>query len=194
MKVLFLSNGRVGHLVYSYLTTRDLDLYSWTVVGAKPPDAAWLSEHHFDICVSALYTHILEPDFIRVFPKGVVNLHPSLLPYCRGASPAFWAMAYGLPAGVTIHYIDEGIDTGNIIAQQFVRYYPNTICRDLYDHCLYSGVELFKSVWQSIEAGTNRSVPQPNHRATFHRVKELPGPFVFDLTAEEIQNEYGKRD
>ncbi|HET6279927.1 MAG TPA: formyltransferase family protein, partial [Polyangia bacterium] len=69
-----------------------------------------------DLALSVLFDHILTGDFLGLFPRGVVNLHPALLPYNRGQYPNVWSIIEGTPSGTTLHYIDEGIDTGAIIA------------------------------------------------------------------------------
>src|SRR5271157_696901 len=70
--------------------------------------------------VSVMFGYLLKPDFLGLLPKGCINLHPSYLPYNRGAYPNVWSIVDQTPAGVTLHYVDEGIDTGDIIRQKKV--------------------------------------------------------------------------
>src|SRR5262249_8890160 len=70
-----------------------------------------------DIGLSVMLGYVLAPDFLSVFPRGVVNLHPALLPFNRGAHPNVWSIVDGTPAGATLHWMDENVDTGDIIAQ-----------------------------------------------------------------------------
>lgn len=77
------------------------------------------------VVVSHRYRHILGPSVIEGFwADGVrpVNLHPSLLPYNRGADPNFWSWWDKTPKGITIHEMDEGVDTGPVIAQRTVTF------------------------------------------------------------------------
>ena len=67
-----------------------------------------------------LFAYVVNDDFIELFPKGCINLHPALLPHNRGRFPNIWSIVSKTPAGVTLHYIDEGIDTGDVIAQKEV--------------------------------------------------------------------------
>lgn len=67
--------------------------------------------------VSAGYRAIIPQSVIDVFPNGIVNIHTSLLPFGRGAHPNAWAIYSGSPAGVTMHLIDEGVDSGPILHQ-----------------------------------------------------------------------------
>ena len=86
--------------------------------------ADWLAERSVALVVCAGYMHLLTPDFLRRFP--VINVHPSLLPAFPGVHPIEDAVAAGVgETGVTIHYVDEGVDTGPIIAQEHVAVLSN---------------------------------------------------------------------
>jgi methionyl-tRNA formyltransferase len=71
-----------------------------------------------DIGVVVAYGHILPPDLLAIPPRGMVNVHPSLLPELRGAAPVEWAILRGLEkTGVTIMQMEAGMDSGPIIHQ-----------------------------------------------------------------------------
>lgn len=70
-----------------------------------------------DLAVSFGYRHILKPLVLRAFKRPVINLHISYLPWNRGADPNLWSFLEKTPSGVTIHQIDQGVDTGPIYAQ-----------------------------------------------------------------------------
>lgn len=74
----------------------------------------------YDFVVSYGYRHILTPDMIKTLGCPIFNLHISYLPFNRGAHPNFWSFYDNTPSGVTIHLIDEGVDTGPIVAQRYV--------------------------------------------------------------------------
>ena len=79
-----------------------------------------------DWVVSAGFMRILGPDFISRFPQRIINTHPALLPSFPGAHGVRDALAYGVKVtGSTIHLVDEGVDTGPIIAQQPVLVEPD---------------------------------------------------------------------
>ncbi|HET8673261.1 MAG TPA: phosphoribosylglycinamide formyltransferase [Thermoleophilaceae bacterium] len=81
--------------------------------------AAWLDEHQLDLLVLAGFMEILSPEFIRRFEGRIVNVHPSLLPAFRGIHAIEQALDYGVRVmGVTIHFVDEGVDSGPIILQR----------------------------------------------------------------------------
>ena len=81
--------------------------------------ATWLEEHGVELVVLAGYMHLLTPPFLRRFPDRIVNVHPSLLPAFPGAHAIADALAAGVETtGVTVHLVDEGLDTGPVIRQE----------------------------------------------------------------------------
>lgn len=87
--------------------------------------ATWLEEHGVELVVLAGYMHLLTPPFLRRFPERVVNVHPSLLPNYPGAHAIDDALEAGCKTtGVTVHYVDEGLDTGAVIVQEEVPVEP----------------------------------------------------------------------
>jgi phosphoribosylglycinamide formyltransferase-1 len=87
--------------------------------------ATWLEEHGIELVVLAGYMQLLTPAFLNRFPERIVNVHPSLLPAFPGARPIEDALAAGVDTtGVTVHYVDEGVDSGPIITQEEVPVEP----------------------------------------------------------------------
>ena len=83
--------------------------------------AGWLEEQGVELVVLAGYMQLLDPAFLARFPQRVVNVHPALLPAFPGIGSVEQAIAYGVKvAGVTVHFVDEGVDTGPIIAQRAI--------------------------------------------------------------------------
>src|SRR5262249_34072716 len=83
--------------------------------------ATWLEERGVELVVLAGYMHLLTKPFLDRFPDAIVNVHPSLLPEFPGATPIDDALAAGVETtGVTVHYVDEGSDTGAVIRQEAV--------------------------------------------------------------------------
>jgi phosphoribosylglycinamide formyltransferase-1 len=79
----------------------------------------WLDTREPDLIVLAGFMEILSPEFMRRFQGRVINVHPSLLPAFRGIRAIEKAVDYGVRVtGVTIHFVDEGVDSGPIILQQ----------------------------------------------------------------------------
>ena len=84
-------------------------------------DKDWCEEQNFDLTISYTYRYILTEEIITALKNNVVNIHNSLLPWNRGADPNLWSIIEETPRGVTLHYVDTGLDKGFIIAQELVQ-------------------------------------------------------------------------
>lgn len=87
--------------------------------------AAWLGEQGVELVVCAGYMQLLRHGFLERFPGRVINVHPAPLPEFPGARPLEDVLAAGAPeAAATVHYVDEGVDTGAVIASERVAVAP----------------------------------------------------------------------
>ena len=145
-----------------------------------------------DIAVSVLFAYVVNSDFIRLFPKGCINLHPALLPHNRGRFPNIWSIVSKTPAGVTLHYIDEGIDTGDVIAQKEVPIEVTDTGASLYRRLEIEGLELFKATWPAIRTGAAPRSPQAAGSGSYHRARDVESIDEIDLQksyrAEDLIN------
>jgi phosphoribosylglycinamide formyltransferase 1 len=83
--------------------------------------AAWLEESRVELVVLAGYMQLLGAPFLARFPQRVINVHPALLPAFPGIGAVEQALEYGVKVfGVTVHFVDEGVDTGPVIAQRAI--------------------------------------------------------------------------
>lgn len=83
--------------------------------------AEWLADQGAELVVLAGYMQLVSPDFLSRFPNRVINIHPALLPAFPGLAAVEQALAYGVKVfGVTVHFVDEGVDTGPVILQRAV--------------------------------------------------------------------------
>jgi phosphoribosylglycinamide formyltransferase 1 len=81
--------------------------------------ADWLADRRVDLIVLAGYMELLSPEFVRRFPNRIVNVHPALLPSFPGLDAIGQALEHGVRVtGVTVHFVDEGVDSGPIILQR----------------------------------------------------------------------------
>jgi phosphoribosylglycinamide formyltransferase 1 len=81
--------------------------------------ADWLAERQVDLIVLAGYMELLSPGFVRRFPNRIVNVHPALLPSFPGLDAIGQALEHGVRVtGVTVHFVDEGVDSGPIVLQR----------------------------------------------------------------------------
>jgi phosphoribosylglycinamide formyltransferase-1 len=83
--------------------------------------AGWLEGHGVDLIVLAGYMELLEPEFVRRFRNRIVNVHPALLPSFPGLDAIGRALEHGVKVtGVTVHFVDEGVNSGPIILQRAI--------------------------------------------------------------------------
>jgi phosphoribosylglycinamide formyltransferase-1 len=83
--------------------------------------AEWLLSHDVRLVVLAGYMQLLSADFLDAFPLAVINVHPALLPAFPGIDAIGQALAHGVKVfGVTVHFVDAGVDTGPIILQRAI--------------------------------------------------------------------------
>ena len=122
---------------------------------------ARLREFEADIFVVAAFGQILSKEILTMPKYGCVNIHASLLPKYRGASPIQWAVLNGEEvSGVTIMQMDEGIDTGDILMQETVALDAKETGESLFDKLAVCGADLIVKALDAIEAGKVTPVPQ----------------------------------
>lgn len=129
-----------------------------------------------DLVISFGYRHLLRRPALQSAKRTPINLHISYLPYNRGAHPLFWAAMEGTPVGVTIHEIDESVDTGPIITQRLVQMADGETFATGYAKIMDAIQKLFVEAWPGIEAGNYATTPQVGS-GTKHRVRDLPNGF-----------------
>jgi methionyl-tRNA formyltransferase len=144
------------------------------------------------MAVSVLFGYILRREFLLLFPAGCINLHPALLPYNRGAYPNVWSILDQTPAGVTLHYVDEGVDTGDIIAQREVPSRLTDTGESMYRKLEAASLELFKEVWPTLRSGQVVRRPQRRDQGTSHRLRDVEQVDEIELSrfykAEDLIN------
>ncbi len=135
------------------LAAEELDLPVKTPVSLKKPEAQdELRSLNADIAVVAAYGLILPKAVLDIFPKGVVNIHASLLPRWRGAAPIQRAIEAGdKKSGVTIMRVDEGLDTGDMLLKGEVEIDENTTGGILHDKLAEIGKALILQALQNID-------------------------------------------
>jgi methionyl-tRNA formyltransferase len=131
----------------------------------------------FDLVISYGYRHILKKHVIEGTVAPIINLHISYLPWNRGAHPNFWSFYDCTPSGVTIHLIDEGVDTGAIIYQRYVNFTneENTFYKT-YERLLHEVEQLFLDNLDEILLGNFIATPQ-RRKGSYHCVADLPSEF-----------------
>ncbi len=140
------------------------------------------------VIVVAAYGQILRPQVLSIPPSGVINVHPSLLPKYRGASPIAGALLAGEEkTGVTIMLMDEGMDTGPILAQISIKIRPEDTTGSLVERLARMGADLLLETLPRWLEGQIKPQPQDNARATYTKpIAKKDGLIDWSLPAVEI--------
>jgi methionyl-tRNA formyltransferase len=122
-----------------------------------PEGIRFIQEHAPDV-LTVCGTSVLKPEVFTLAPKGTINIHTGITPDYRSADPIFWALYEGEPdkVGVTIHYVDRGIDTGPIIYQESVPVYADDSLPSIAVRCIRRGGRLYLRALEDIRNGTVR--------------------------------------
>lgn len=120
----------------------------------------------------AWWPFIVKPPLLGVPSQGFLNTHASFLPHNRGKNPNFWSIVEARPFGVTLHKIDDGVDTGPIVSQKEIGYDWTDTGGTLYQRGLVEMVELFKLTYPKISEGNTRVLKQEQN-GSFHVSTEL---------------------
>lgn len=144
-----------------------------------------------DLLVSVMFGYILKKEILSVAKYGAVNLHPAYLPFNRGAHPNVWSIIEGTPAGVTLHTIDERVDTGKILAQIKVKVLPEDTGKSLYRKLEDAAYELLANNWPRL-VGHKIKPRRQKSGGSYHLVKDLQNwdEIVLDkkYTGREVLN------
>ena len=129
-----------------------------------------------DLIISFGYRYILDNKFISQCRCPIVNLHISYLPFNRGAHPNFWSFYDDTPSGVSIHLIDEGIDTGPILFQKKINFVNEKTFVETHKLLLIEIENLFvKNIELIIQKNWNEK--KQVGKGSFHLSKDLPKDF-----------------
>ena len=166
MKILFLSNENHPRL-NEFLSQRgEVD---WKSEPLHKPELF----RDYDWIISYGYRHIIPKSVLNSTNNPIINLHISYLPYNRGAHPNYWSIIDNTPTGVTIHFMDEGIDTGPILVQKK--------CYFDIDHTLRTSYSLLKSeiellFYKNFDKIVSNEIKPRSQTGigTFHQKKDLP--------------------
>ncbi len=121
-----------------------------------------------DVAVLVAYGKIIPQSIIDIFPRGIINIHPSLLPKYRGPTPIESPIVHGdSETGVSIMQLASGMDTGPVYAQQTISLSGTETKFDLYNTLVTKSTELFFSVLPAILDGSLHPVPQDDTQASY---------------------------
>jgi methionyl-tRNA formyltransferase len=171
IEIVFLGVSSPGLRIYNWLCDRD-DVFVHSILTTRE-QLSVIEDVRPDYVVSCAFEHIIPERFLRIPSEGCLNLHPSYLPYNRGRYPNVWNVIDDIPVGVTIHYMEPKVDTGDIVARRAIETDFSDSGRSLSDRLGNEMVELFKEVWPDVVAGNVSPTSQDPDESTFHHTSEL---------------------
>ena len=142
-----------------------------------------------DVIVVVAYGKILPKELLDIPKLGCINVHGSLLPQYRGAAPIQWSVLNGEKyAGITTMYMDEGMDTGDMILQEKVEVDPNETTGELWDRLKVIGGKLLVETLKQIENGTAPRIKQPENATYAPMLEKEMSKIDWNKSADEIHN------
>jgi methionyl-tRNA formyltransferase len=169
--VVFLGVNDVGLEVYDWLCARDsVDVLAMLT---EADQLTLVERLDPQFVVACGFTHVVPPEVLSVPDGGCLNLHPGVLPDTRGYNPNVWSIVEGHPAGATLHYMDEGVDTGPVVATREVETRFDDTGRTLYERLEGAALDLFTTAWPDVEAGRADATEQDDALATTHYKREF---------------------
>ena len=176
MRIIHCGGNRMGSRVLEILTRDEAD--EVTSVTDLPGLREAVTEP-VDWLVSAGFRDIIPADILSRAGTAI-NLHPSLLPWGRGANPNVWVLAAGEPAGVTLHEMVPKVDAGSVYAQREVDTTFADTAETLYTRLEEAAIALFADVWPRLRKGEIEPEPQ-REGGSYHRVADMRALARLDL-------------
>lgn len=162
--ILFLTNNENSRDLFLWLKEKNEEVY---LINEKITSEI-VQAYSPKVMISFNYKYMIPKDIIDMMQGQIFNLHISLLPYNRGASPNFFSFIENTPKGVTIHQIDEGLDTGPILAQKRIIFDESKeTFASSYEKLILEIQMLFKENWSSI-SDKNYQLYAQTRGGTFH--------------------------
>jgi methionyl-tRNA formyltransferase len=147
-----------------------------------------LGDFQADLFVVVAF-RILPPEIFKTPSKGAINLHASLLPKYRGAAPINWAIINGeTETGITTFFIEERVDTGEMILQNRVSIGAEETAGELHDKLANAGAALLAETVDAIENGTARSVMQTGEVTKAPKISKHLAKIAWDKSTTQIHN------
>lgn len=151
-----------------------------------------IKDLNLDYIILAWWPFIIKEPIISLPTKGVLNFHPSYLPFNRGKHSNFWSIVEDSPFGVTIHFVDNSIDGGDIVFQKRIFTTFEDTGETLYRKAQASMIDLFQESYQKIRSGDYVRTKQTRTSGSFHLAKDIGNASCIELekvyTGKELLN------
>lgn len=139
----------------------------------EPEGLRTLRELELDLVVGIHFPYLVPEEVLGAPRVGVLNLHPAYLPFNRGWHTPSWAILEGTPVGATLHFMDAGVDSGDVVHQRELAVSPADTANSLYARLKRLELEVFREAWPALAAGTYTRTPQDPAAGTAHKRSEL---------------------
>ena len=149
MKILYLTNPKVENL--NLLPEFMRKCGDQVEIFYDKINISFVNKLKTEFIVSDRYEFLIKEEVIRNLKGNIINLHPSILPWNKGYHSNFWSIYYDTPKGNSIHYVDKGIDTGDIALQSEISFGNNDTLRTTYYKLRKNMLKLFFQNWPSIK-------------------------------------------
>lgn len=151
----------------------------------EPRGVELLRELELDYVIGIHFPLIIPGSVLTTPRHGVLNLHPAYLPYNRGWHTPTWAIMDGTPIGATLHFMDAGVDTGDIVHQKKLTVSPGDTANTLYARLKQLEFEVFKEAWPLIVTGDFIRQPQSSIDGTAHKRCDLFAQAIQQIDLEQ---------
>lgn len=193
MKILFLSNNEITYPLVEWFKN---DKNEEVICSTNRITPEYLKEILPDMIISYNYRYIIKEDVLEYYDKWIINLHTSYLPWNKGADPNLWSFLDDTPKGITIHLIDKGVDTGDILLQKRVYFdEEKETLLSSYKELHVEIQNLFKINWENIK--TKHLVPKSqseegsmHYIKDFGKVRGILGEEGWDISITELKRRY----
>jgi methionyl-tRNA formyltransferase len=161
----------------------------------QPSGLQLLRELDLDYLIGVHFPYRVPESVLSIPRIGALNLHPAYLPYNRGWHTPSWALLEGTPIGATLHFMDAGIDTGDIVHQRALLPTPGDTANTLYRRIKKLELETFQEAWPYIAAGAYQRMAQGPLAGAAHQRQDLFAQDVqrIDLDAQVNAGELIRR-
>ena len=113
-------------------------------------DLDFTRSNRIELIISSGYAPIIKEPVVKEYPHKIINLHATYLPYGKGIGTTFFSVFEGTPTGISIHFIDSGIDTGDVLFRKAVCYSKYDTLRSMHRKLLVELEQLFYEKWDDI--------------------------------------------
>lgn len=179
--IKFLLTNHKKHLTCVCVVDRNSDIVLYLRENAFPPSRIYfwsdmqskivqdeVKAFNLNFILLAWWPYIVKKDILRLPINGILNFHPSLLPCARGKNYNFWTIVEEVPFGVTIHFVNEEIDSGDILFQKEIAVLWEDTGKTLYEKAQIEMIDLFKHNYCALVEGNYIRRKQDLKQGSFH--------------------------